>query len=205
MDKTKNVVSVYDKIAKQYANKFSKPSEFIDEFLLALPGKKILDVGCGPGIDSGYMKNKGFVVTGIDLSKTMLKIAKKSFPDIKFLCKDIRKISYRKESFDGIFASCSLIHIPKEDTSKTLRKFYKILKNNGVLYTALQEGKSEETYINEPFKQDEKLFLNIISRDEIIEFLKSSGFAIIKIHERKAKSKEELSFNKLYIIAKKKN
>ena len=204
MDKSKQASLVYDKIAKPYAKEFSKPSEYIEEFLALLPkNAKTLDVGCGVGVDAGFMESEGFEIIGIDLSKEMLNIAKEKFPQIDFRQQDIRKLDFPPESFDGIIASCSLIHIPKKDISTILEKFHQILKKDGAIYIALQGGKSEEIFIDELFKPDEKLFLNIISFDEIKNLLVKNGFSIVKKYEREPKSKEELNYTKLYVIAKK--
>lgn len=203
MDKSKQASSVYDKIAKHYAEEFSNPSEHLDEFLDLLPkNAKILDVGCGVGVDSGFIKSKGFEVIGLDLSKEMLNLARQKFPQIDFREQDIRELDLPPKSFNGIIASCSLIHIPKNDVPILLEKFHKILKKDGAIYIALQGGKSEEIFIDEPFKPDEKLFLNIISFDEIKNLLVNKGFSIVKKYEREPKSKE-LKYTKLYVIAKK--
>lgn len=204
MDKSKQASLVYDKIADHYANAFSNPSEHIDDFLALLPkNAKILDVGCGFGVDSGYMASKGFDVVGVDLSKEMLRLAKQKFPQIDFRQQDIRDLDFPIESFDGILASCSLIHIPKKDVPALLKKFHKILKKDGAIYIALQGGKSQEIFVNGPFKPDEKLFLNIFSFDEIKNLLVNARFSIVKKHERPSKLKEELDFTKLFVIAKK--
>ncbi|MCL5795838.1 MAG: class I SAM-dependent methyltransferase [Patescibacteria group bacterium] len=204
MDKSKQASSVYDKIAESYAKEFSKPSEYIEEFLALLPkNAKILDVGCGAGVDAGFMESEGFEIIGIDLSKEMLNIARQKFPQIDFRQQDIREIDFPLNSFDGILASCSLIHIPKKDVPSLLKKFHQILKKDGAIYIALQGGKSEEIFVNEPFKPYEKLFLNIISFDEIRNLLVETGFSIIKHYEREPKSKGELNYTKLYIIGRK--
>ena len=133
----------------------------------------------------------------------MLKLARQKFPKIDFRHEDIRRANFISSSFDGILASCSLIHIPKKDILPLLNKFSDMLKRDGVIYIALQEGKSQEIFINEPFKPDEKLFLNIISLEEITNLLMRSGFSIIKNYDRKPETKEELNFVKRFIIAKK--
>ncbi|MCF7906545.1 class I SAM-dependent methyltransferase [Patescibacteria group bacterium] len=204
MDKSKQASSVYDKIAKPYAKEFSNPSEYLEEFFDLIPkNAKILDVGCGVGVDSGFVNSKGFEVIGLDLSKEMLNLARQKFPQIDFREQDIRKLDFPPESFDGIIASCSLIHIPKQDVPTLIEKFQQILKKDGVIYIALQGGKSEEIFIDEPFKLDEKLFLNIISFEEIKNLLVKNGFSIVKRYERESESKEELNYTKLYVIAKK--
>ncbi len=204
MDKSRQTSLIFGKIAGIYAKEFSKPSEYIDEFLTQLPKNgKILDVGCGVGVDAGYMALKGFEVVGVDLSGGMLKLARQKFPQINFQLEDIRKFDLIPDLFDGVLASCSLNYIPKKDIPRLIKKFYQTLKTNGLIYIALQAGKSEEIFINEPLKPDEKLFLNIISLDEIKNLLINAGFYIIKKYEREPKSKEELNFTKLFVIAKK--
>lgn len=204
MDKSRQASLIYDKIAKPYSEKFSNPSDYIDEFLSLIPKNgKILDVGCGPGIDANYMVSKGFKVTGIDLSEKMLKLAKQKFPNINFKLSDIRKLDFLENSFDGIFASFSLIHIPKKDIPLTLKNLYKILKEGGVIYIAIQSGEPNEIYIREPLKSDERIFLNIISFNEISGLLIKSRFFVIKKFERKPKSETEFNFVKLFILAKK--
>jgi len=162
-----------------------------------------LDFGCGVGVDSNYMFSKGYFVKGIDISKGMLEIARKNYPELSFKLKEIKDIE-EKEVYDGIVASCSLIHIPKEEVPETLRKFNSLLKKKGIIYISLQEGSSEEVFVDEPFKPDEKLFLNIISFNEIKQLLDENNFSIIKYYQRKPKTKEELNYNKLFIIARKK-
>lgn len=206
MDKSKQASLVYDKIAEPYAKEFLKPSEYIDRFITFLPKNgKILDVGCGCGIDANYLTSKGFQVTGVDLSKGMLKLAKQKFPHIHFKHKDIRKSYFPYNSLDGILASCSLIHIPKKDIPNLLKKFSYTLKKEGVIYLELQEGESKEIFIDEPFKPDEKLFVNVMSLKEISSLLTQHGFSIIENYERKHNSKGELNFDKRFIIAKRQN
>ena len=61
-------VEKFSKNFKLYANKDA------EKFASALSGKKILDVGCGPGIELEFFREKGLDALGIDLSDSMLKI-----------------------------------------------------------------------------------------------------------------------------------
>jgi len=205
-DKSKLSAETYDHISDAYAAEFNEPSDHIDEFLKLIPeGGRILDAGCGPGVDSVYMASLGLEVIGIDLSKKMLELARKKNPNIRFENVDIRGLNFGKESFDGILASYSLIHIPKKDIPNVIKNFLKILKPNGVICIGIQEGESKETFVTELFKPDEKTFVNVISADELRELLQKNGFAPINEFMRKAESKDELEFdfNKFVLIAKK--
>ena len=62
-----------------YAQKHSynpKMQQAVEKFAKTLTGKRIVDVGCGPGHDSWHFARLGFEVTGVDLSSEMIKVAK---------------------------------------------------------------------------------------------------------------------------------
>lgn len=203
-NQSKQTTKVYDEISTSYATKFDEPSDNIDDFLKLIgKGGKILDAGCGPGVDVAYIASKGFDVIGIDLSEKMLEIAKRKNPRIYFQKADIRKLNFKPNTFNGIIASFSLIHIPKKDVNKTVDNFYKLLKSRGVIYIGIQEGKSQEIFLAEPLKPDEKIFLDIISAKEIKEILTKAGFIVLDEFSRPAENKEEFDFNKFVVIAKK--
>lgn len=202
MDNSQKAVQVYNQIAEDYANVFSEPSEYIDEFLELVPTNgKILDVGCGNGVDCLYVKQKGFTVVGVDMSAKMLEIARSKAPGIEYRQEDMRNLQFHENEFDGIIASCSLIHIPKQDIPQTLKQFAGFLKQGGAIYIQLQSGTSEEVFVDEPFKPDEKLFVNVISLDEIELLLHNTGFEIVHKHEIQSLKKEELDYTHLIVIA----
>ncbi len=204
MASNKAVISTYNKIAKVYANTFSNPSEHMDEFLKLLPENgKVLDAGCGMGADSNYAHSKGFKVIGIDMSEKMLEIARGNNSNVDFRLADIKNIKFAENELDGVIASFSLIHIPKENIPKILRRFALFLKPSGAIYVSVQAGESKEIFIDEPLAPEEKLFLNIFSFDEIKNILINEGFEIIYQHKRSPR-KKELPFTKLFIIAAKK-
>jgi SAM-dependent methyltransferase len=75
----------YDSIhaAKNYTSETLQ----IIELIKSIFGDKyidVLDFGCGTGNHIGIIKSKGFEIDGFDISKSMLKIAKKKNSDIKF-------------------------------------------------------------------------------------------------------------------------
>lgn len=204
-NQVEQTAKIYNEISDSYAAKFKKPSDNIDDFLkLVKKGGTVLDVGCGPGVDTNYIISKGYSATGVDLSEKMIKIARKKNPRAIFKKSDMRKLDFKPNSFDGILASFSLIHIPKKDIKKTVSSFYKFLKPEGIIYIGIQEGKSQEIFLTEPLKPNEKVFLNIISAEEIEKVLTKTGFIILDKFSRPAENKEEFNFNKFVVIARKK-
>lgn len=203
-DLNKMVINTYDIIAEEYNKEFGNDmsdKKYIDKFLKEVNNGNILDVGCGVGNLTKYIKDKGFKVLGIDLSNNMLKIAKQRFPDIDFQIMDITNIKLPKHSFDALFVAYSLFHIQPSKIEDTMKGFVEILKTNGKIMLILQEGQGE-TIIDEPFNPTEKMYINYFTKDSIVNLLEKFNFKILHLHTRNANSSMELGNNKLFIIAK---
>ncbi len=196
--------ATYKKISSQYADCFNEPSDHIDDFLKLLPEKAvILDAGCGPGVDAYYMSQKNHLVHGIDYAQDMIELAQRKYPEIEFEVCDLKHINYEAHKFDGVLASYSLIHIEKKFFDEAIKKISNVLKKDGIFCIGFQEGDSAEIMINEPLDESLKIFLNVMSEDEITNVLEKNGFKVIKKFSRPFESKDELPFNKVCLIARK--
>lgn len=75
--------------------------EYVEKGLL--PKGKALDICCGAGTNTVYLAQSGFDLTGIDISKTALEIAKKKTRqakvDINFLAESFITTVCPKNSF----------------------------------------------------------------------------------------------------------
>ena len=96
-------------------------------------GKELLDVACGTGNHIPYLK-KYFNITGIDIDKDMLRIARKKLPDIKFIRGDMRSFRLNKQ-FDIIVCLFSAIGHLKTyaNLEKTIKNFSRHLKQGGIM------------------------------------------------------------------------
>ena len=98
------------------------------------PGAKILDLGCGTGLELGeyFALNSTANITGIDLAAGMLRALEEKFPD-----RDLNLIfgSYFDvpfgEGFDGAVSVESLHHFTKEEKIPLYRKLRDALKDGG--------------------------------------------------------------------------
>lgn len=206
MDKSKLAVATYEKIARDYAQQYFGDLvdlPYINEFLALLPsGAKILDVGSGPGQFSQHMLAKGFQVTGIDFSEEMLKIAREKVPSGSFEHMDMRQLTFPNDCFDGLFAAYSLIHIPSEEIEATLRGFNRVLKKNGYLELAVQQGEADQI-IDEPFLPSEKMFFNFFTQERLNSFLTAAGFTVVSQKLMSVIDAETMSDKVIYTIARK--
>ena len=116
VDKT---LETYDKFADEYSGQYlilkRSGKRVADHFLTHLPGKRVLDIGCGPGRDIKYFTDRGLEVTGIDAVSKFITLAKRVSPKAKVVEMDVRNLQFDNESFDGIWVKNVLIHIPKDD------------------------------------------------------------------------------------------
>lgn len=178
----------YNITAREYQknNLKMQPGVKAQEFLHFLsPNSQILDLGCGPGRDARFFVERGFQVVGVDISDNMIELACNSVPEATFLVGDIEEIDFASESFNGIWASASLIHVSKGKMPIVLEKLYHILKPGGIFYVSMKMGSGEGITPDERYGGVEK-FWNYVSESELLDLLTTQNFQILhtNIHEK---------------------
>ena len=73
----------YDTSAPTWANAYLWPvlTDFLAKY--PLPERRVFDLGCGNGATANMLFERGYDVTGIDLSEFGIALARKSFPHVK--------------------------------------------------------------------------------------------------------------------------
>ncbi|MDR2941584.1 MAG: class I SAM-dependent methyltransferase [Treponema sp.] len=184
MDKNQTeTIKSYDKSANEFMQKIGKLNNYNGtyDFLLDLlkENDNILDLACGPAQISSYIKNKKNVnITGVDLSKEMIKIAKKNVPDGNFICDSI--ITYKSGmKFNLIIIGFGIPYLNKKQIGKCIKNSVIMLEKNGYFYISFMNGNKygfEET----SFGGKNKYFIYYHEKGEIINLLENNGIGIIK-------------------------
>lgn len=208
MDKVEHSVKVYDSIAQKYSDAFDadlSDNPRIDKFVSYLPASSlVIDIGSGTGVITKYIQSKGIQVSGIDLSASMVGIAKKKHPEIEFKQEDIRNMEYPQDHFGGIWAGHSLFHLTRDEFEKALGKFHLFLKEGGIFGFVMNEGEGD-VELPEPLDPNLTIPLTLYTDNELSSLLDKTGFRILeKDRKEPIMNSGELPFQKLLVIATKK-
>ncbi|TWG07785.1 class I SAM-dependent methyltransferase [Saccharopolyspora dendranthemae] len=101
-------------------------------------GRRVLDAGCGAGALSAELQARGAVVTGVDISSEMVRLAKRRLGDGTPLhVADLRdRLPFADAAFDDVVASLVLHYL--EDWGSALAEFHRILKPGGRLIASVE-------------------------------------------------------------------
>ena len=105
------------------------------------PGGHILDLGCGSGRDAKAFMNRGFTVTAVDGSPELCKTAE-SVIGQPVICATFQEYE-PSDTFDGIWACASLLHLPYKEIAPVLRKLATHLTQAGCFYLSFKYGDFE--------------------------------------------------------------
>jgi len=141
---------LHNQLAKYYDRVYSF-RDYLDEAVrtqnliikyLETRGNTLLDIACGTGLHLKHLKDD-FSCTGVDISKSMLKIARKNAKGVTFKEADMKTLRLGKQ-FDVIVCLLSSIGYVKTAASleKTIRNFSKHLKKGGLALIEPSHAKS---------------------------------------------------------------
>ncbi|MBU0957683.1 MAG: methyltransferase domain-containing protein [Nanoarchaeota archaeon] len=196
------IKKAYDEFAEAYfeMRKGSGTPYFFNE-LLEMPttlkilgnvkGKKILDLGCGPGRYANILSKKGAKVIGLDNSINSLEIAKGEAPKAEFILGDVEKLPFKSGTFDIVLSALVIGHLKNWD--KVFKEVKRVLKKNGIFvfsnYTPIRSAGRKKKWARRKFILMEDYFderpiygywSNGKKKLEVVHFHKTYG-TVIKI------------------------
>lgn len=102
-------------------------------------GKKVLEIGCGAGIDSAEFARNGAIVTSTDFAERSVQATKELLKEaslpVNVVQADATNLQFKDESFDCVYSFGVLHHIP--NIEKALSEIKRVLKPGGQVMVML--------------------------------------------------------------------
>lgn len=149
-------------------------------------GKKVLDVGCGIGIDLINFAKEGALVTGIDISEKNVKLAAENLRlnglNGEFVTMNGERMKFKNDVFDMVFAIGVITYTP--DPKQMISEIYRVLRPGGRAILMMYHRNSWLFYftklINTKLEREDAPFYLTCSIDEFREMLRDfSSFEIV--------------------------
>lgn len=148
-------IAAYDRMAQAYweETQHRDLAADYDLFLSHLEGGgplDLLDLGCGPGRDLRYFARQGHRAIGVDGSTRFADMAR-AHSGCPVLQQDLLALQLPAASYDGVFASASLFHVPPEELPVVLASVHAALRPGGVLLALNPRGRDEQGWLGDRF------------------------------------------------------
>ena len=125
-------------------SRFKPPSRFLKIFAQTVPrGGRILDYGCGIGLEMRWLKRQKFQVEGVEGSLEFVRQARRYLSAACIRHTRFETVRLPTGHFDGIWANASLMHVPPAVLLTQLEKLQAALKPGGWLGMTLAWGKNK--------------------------------------------------------------
>lgn len=181
----------FDAVAKHYEDEIQnaagvsagelaqeKAEAILDVLEPATPGEipSLLDIGCGVGLIERHIKETEAHVTGIDVSKHSLEIAREHATSGTFKHYDGHQLPFPDGSFDAAVTICVLHHIPPQERAHFMSEMARVVRPGGLGIAIEHNPINPVTQLivaRCPFDKDAIL----LRASEMTRLFQTSGFA----------------------------
>jgi trans-aconitate methyltransferase len=189
MDPFNISIQRFDEFAAEYAKRFNSIDSYlsaINKFcdLVRVDKPKILELACGPGNITKYLKQMfpDSKYIAIDLAAKMIDIAREQVSDVDFRIMDMKNISTFNIRFDLIMCSFGLPFLSKNDAAELIADCSSLLNKGGAVYISTMEGNELQAgFESTSFSGDSKVYFNYHIQKDIENSLRANSFDIHEI------------------------
>ena len=159
-------------------------------FALRVAGGALLDVGSGPGRDGLLLTAQGLTVTCLDASHAMVTPRKER--GLTAVEGDLLALPFPDNSFQGVWAYTSLLHVSKQTVGTALEEIHRGLVPGGVFGLGMIEGEGE--CYQESSGVDMPRLFAYCGQEELEQLLLAHLFHIEYFEDFQSRSKQYLNY-----------
>lgn len=100
--------------------------------------QRLLDVGCGNGLFTQWLRRKAVEVTGVDHNPRNCQRAAREYPDITFAASAAEALPFPDDWFDCVVCSDTIEHT--DDDQASVNELVRVLKPGGTLILTMPQG-----------------------------------------------------------------
>src|SRR5262249_35704259 len=138
----------YDSVARAYAEELSGELDhkaldrhLLNRFAEETAGKGLVaDLGFGPGHITGYLRDRGVGMRGVDLSPEMIRIAADRQAGIDFRVGDMKSLDLPDASLVGLIAFYAIVHFENSELEIVFREMRRVLRPGGLVMISFHIG-----------------------------------------------------------------
>jgi ubiquinone/menaquinone biosynthesis C-methylase UbiE len=199
----RGVKRAYDTVAQDYATRLpdtraEAPLDLamVDAFAEAVTSggdARVLDAGCGAGRMSRYLTERGCLVEGVDLSSSMVAVARRDHRDLVFTVGSLANLPYPDGRFGGVMLWYSIIHTPPAGQARIFAEATRVLRPTGHLLIGFQsgEGMRDVSGAYRQFGHEIQLERYLYTADQIATQLEAAGLREVCRLVRRAQGMEK--------------
>ena len=162
----------------------------------------VADLGCGPGRTTGRLAALGLNVFGLDLSESMLAIARRENPELRFEQGSMLELDLPDGSLAGALSFYSSIHTPVDLLPALFAEFHRVLAPGAPLLVAFQAG-DEHRHHDRPWGHPVALTFQRRRPEDMVALLTAAGFALVSRTVREPDPALDETSPQAFLIARK--
>lgn len=182
--RTQESIAAFDRAAETYHDvwKERRPFDAVRTFAtLAGRGAVVLDVACGPALDLRALRDQGLNVVAGDRSEQVMRIGHTLFPKRPLARWDLRRLPFADATFDGIWASAALQHLPRRQMRAAFGELRRVHRR-GPIFVSFREGRGDLEIVDEPGVGP--VWVTSVTPAELQTLLLDQGYEHVKVQHR---------------------
>ena len=174
----------YDTLGPRYlewANNVAprERAAWVDEVLSRLrDSSAVLELGCGPGIPVGQQLAAHHRLTGVDLSREQLRLAREELPDAELKHADMTTVRFDPSRFDAVVALYCLNHVPQNELTHLVGRIASWLRPGGLLLANFPTSENAGSVEHDWLGVD--MYFSGFTATRNLDLLLRAGFSVLR-------------------------